>query len=559
MAFLRSADRGDLEALHSRKRPKNAENREKRGSGAGASYPWLSRVFPPIGLAGSCRLMQLLPVILAQTRGTSTDIGAQARAFLDLLLTPAGFALTFFGIATIGVLLVSRVGTQIVAAFMIFMLSMMRTDSKWSDNTLVQPLETLRNFSRPLALGLLVVLAIRTLAFPRMHRRRMFIAPAAMFLTYQLLFIGMIGLFIDPVRGAFGVVCYLATIAVFAFGLPSLMQDEEDSQGFLKVFAMAGLFFIAANLLQLTGGYYNAVLQGRLAGVAGNAQQMSVTCCAFIAVGCFFFSTGQTGSWTKWIAGVALGILGLFILWSGSRTGAICTAIIVFGFFRARVGRLALLGVIGGAAFAVAIAVFSESLDIVERFVRGSDTRSEVWQSAVVDFIDSPLFGQIPLTKDDGLNFVESTYLRTLALMGILGGAVLAALMYSWVLYAVRIWRMGRAVPSLAPHADFVVAGTAFFVVVNISEGLMMGVLTLFVPFIYAIFSSGAFVLDMGQQELDWREEQGIDGDAYAGDASDYDGDDGDHDGNHQVGHGPANAEGGWVHQSAPVADASKQ
>ncbi|MEY3141546.1 MAG: hypothetical protein RLY21_39 [Planctomycetota bacterium] len=452
--------------------------------------------------------MQLLPAILAQARGTSIDIGAQASAFLDALFTPAGFAVAVFGTATLGVLLVSRSGTRLIAAFTIFLLSMMRTDSKWVDNTLIQPFETIRNYSRPIALALLIIVAIRSLAFSRVGRQKMLMTPAALFLVYQLLFISMIGVFVDPVRAGFAVICYLAALTAFTFGLPALMDEEQDSQSLLKVFALAGLMFIGANLLQLGGGYYNAVLQGRLAGIAGNAQQMAAVCCAFIAVGCFFFASSESGSWRKWFAGVALGILGLFVLWSGSRTGAVCATVTVLAFFRARVGRLALLGIVGGGTFAVAVSVYSDSLDIVERFFRGGDTRSEVWASAIADFVDSPIFGQLPITADDGINFVESTYLRTLALMGSIGGIVLFTVMFSWVSSAVRVWRMGRAVPSLALHADFFIAATAFFVLANAAEGFMMGVLTFFIPFIYAIFAMGAYVLDAGEREIEAQDEQ---------------------------------------------------
>lgn len=452
--------------------------------------------------------MQLHSAILAQSRGTSIDIGAQASAFLDALFTPTGFALTTLGVATLGVLLVSRVGTRFVAAFAIFLLTMMRTDSKWVDNTLIQPFETIRNYSRPIALALLIIIAIRSLAFSRVGRQRMLIAPAALFLVYQLLFMSMIGVFVDPVRALFAVVCYVAVIAGFVFGLPALMEEEQDSQSLLKVFALAGLMFIGANILQLGGGYYNAVLQGRLAGISGNAQQLAAVCCGFIAVGCFFFASSEAGSWRKLFAGIALGILGLFVLWSGSRTGAVCATVTVLAFFRARVGRLALLGIIGGGTFAVAVSVYSDSLEIVERFLRGGDTRSEVWASAIADFVDSPIFGQLPLTADDGLNFVESTYLRTLALMGSIGGLALLAVVVAWITCTIRVWRMGRAVPSLALHADFFIAATAFLLLANAAEGFMMGVLTFFIPFIYAIFAMGAYVLDVGQRELSAEDEQ---------------------------------------------------
>jgi hypothetical protein len=465
--------------------------------------------------------------ILAQARGTSADIGSQASAFLDLIITPTGFAMVFLGLGVLALALVSRAGTTLVASFTIFLLSMMRTESKWSDNTLIPPLETLRVFSRPLAFALLIVLALRSLAFVRGTRQVFLFLPAVLFLAYELYYVTMLGAFVDPFRGIFGAMCYIATVAAFVLGLPRLLQDDENPDAYLKIFAIAGLMFIGANLLQLGGGYYNAVIQGRLTGISGNAQQFAMTCCIFVIVGCYFFASGATGSWTKWLAGLALGVLGLFLLWSGSRTGAVCSVVIILAYFRTKLGRLALLGIVGGAAFAGAIAVFGESLEIVERFFRGGDTRSEVWSAALSDFARSPIVGQIPFANDDTLNFTESTYLRTLALMGGIGGALLLGLLLSWLGFTTRVWRMGRSIPALASLSDVVIAGTAFFMVANIGEGLMLGVLTVFIPFIYAIFATGAFVLDAGARHIAWRDEQGWD------EEHDHAGDDDWHD-NHE-------------------------
>jgi hypothetical protein len=121
-----------------------------------------------------------------------------------------------------------------------------------------------------------------------------------------------------------------------------------------------------------------------------------------------------------------------------------------------------------------------------------------VWRAALADFASSPVFGILPFVSDDNLNFTESTYLRTLALMGSIGGLLLLAVMFSWCRTAFAVWRLGRIVPAIEAEADFVVASTAFFVVANVGEGLMMGVLTIFIPLIYATFAMAAYVLDVG-------------------------------------------------------------
>jgi len=239
----------------------------------------------------------------------------------------------------------------------------------------VQPLETIRAFSRPLAFGLLIVIAARSLGFPRGERLKFVALPTILFLSYELYYVTLIGAFVEPFRGIFGIIGYFAAFAAFALGLPKLMQRPGDSRGLLAIVGLTGVLFIAANFFQLAGGYSNAVIEGRLTGISGNPQQFTMTCCLFLIVGCYFFSTGTAGSWFKWFAGLGLGVIGLFILWSGSRTGAICAVVILLAFFRMKIGRLALLGIVGGGAFAIAVSVFGESLDIVERFFRGGGER----------------------------------------------------------------------------------------------------------------------------------------------------------------------------------------
>ena len=448
--------------------------------------------------------MSGIPFILAQTQNNTIDIGAQVSALLDFVLTPIGFVAAVLGTGTVAVLLVSRVGIHLLAAFIIFLLSMMRLESKWVDNTLIQPLETIRAYSRPLAWALMIALALRVLALPRGRRTVFFIAPVALFLFFEAYYLGMLGIFVDPARSIFGFIGIIATMVVFVMGLPRLMDAEDERPEFLKCLAIAGILFIVANFAQLGLGYSNAVLQGRLAGIAGNPQQFAAVCVVFSIVGCYYFSVSRAGSPLKWLSAICLGILALFVLWSGSRTGAASLVVAVVAYFRTSLGRLALVGLIGTGVLLALTSVFSESLEITDRFFRGGDTRTLVWLAALEEFMKSPIVGQIPFEDTDGLNLTESVYLRTLALMGSIGGLFLLIAILAWVGCTIKVWRIGQRVPALRAESDFVVSSTAFLLIVSIGEGFLLGVFTLFVAFTYLVFGAAAFVLDEGNARLEW-------------------------------------------------------
>ena len=433
-------------------------------------------------------------------QASAADIGAQAARLYELLLTPTGLLVSVFGFAVVSALLVTRSGTTLLGAFAIFLLSMMRSESKYADNTLVQPLETLRAFSRPLAFALFIALALRLLFVPRGGRHLLFTAAAICLLAFESYYLSLLGLFTDPARALFGLTAVVSVAVTICLGFGKWLETDSDSDVLMRMFGIAGIGFILANIGQLALGYSNAILGGRLAGVSGNAQQLSATCCVFIIVACYYFSAAGIGSLRKWIAASAIGMLSLFVLWSGSRTGALCTGLVLVTFFRAKIGRLTVVLVIGAVVLLVSASVFQESTFGVDRFFYGADTRTRVWLAALDDFAKSPIVGSIPTSEEESLSLSESTYLRALALMGIVGGTLVLALVIAMIVGAMKVWKAGHRHASLSAHADMVTSATAFMVIVNAAEGIMLGILTIFVVFLYTIFATSAFVIDAARE-----------------------------------------------------------
>lgn len=429
----------------------------------------------------------------------STDIGTQAKWFFEVLLTPTGFVALGLGLAVGGFLLSSKLGVEALGALCIFMLTTMRLESRYFDNTLIQPLQTMRDYSRPVSLAILLAIAARSILYPRGDRRVLFTAGCLMLLLMSAYYLLLVGLFADPARAVLGFLAVGATAVAFVLGLGRIMQPRDQGIRYLRMFEWAGLAFVLSNLAQLALGYSNAIVQGRLGGISGNPQQFAATCCVFSIIFAHAFATSRIGSLRKWLSAVTIGVIGLFILWSGSRTGFLCTAVSLLAYFRTRIGRFALLAMVVAPVLLVLTSMFAESTWGADRFLTGADTRTAVWLRALDGFSRSPVVGELPTMGEEGMSEVESSYLRALHTMGLIGGTLMFCVIVVMAASALRVWVIGRRRPEYSPMADLVISATAFTVLSNAAEGFLFGILTFFSVFTYAIFAVTAFVVD-GEQ-----------------------------------------------------------
>jgi O-antigen ligase len=160
------------------------------------------------------------------------------------------------------------------------------------------------------------------------------------------------------------------------------------------------------------------------------------------------------------------------------------------------VGRFALLAILAAIALGVFTLIFSESTGNLERFMSGTDTRSGVWERSLSEFRNYPLFGQIPVKTSTELDASESGYLRTLALMGTVGGVLLAGVLAGMAFEIIRAFRAQLQYAELAPICNLVIAGFGTVFVVSIGEGFILGIFTLPVLYIYLLYAASAFIAE---------------------------------------------------------------
>jgi hypothetical protein len=192
------------------------------------------------------------------------------------------------------------------------------------------------------------------------------------------------------------------------------------------------------------------------------------------------------------------------VLASGSRTGALSTVVGILFMYRMRVVRLAIVCLLLLVSFYAVSYFATDTGAAVDRLISTENTRETVWSSAFEDFFRSPVLGQFPFLRGgDRLNEVESSFLRALANMGILGGVVLALPFAKGVSDAVRVYRYYGASPGLRHLIDLYIGSMAMLIVQNTFDGYVFGYLSLPAIYLYLHFTLGHFLASAVSQPED--------------------------------------------------------
>jgi hypothetical protein len=443
--------------------------------------------------------------VLAQGQEQAASVTGVIRMAFDLLLTPVGFVAVVLGAALLGAIAFRKDGAFIGGAVVVTCMTMMYHDNKFFDNTLVEPLNTFRNLTKVVTFGVLFALALNLLIAPGSSRRRKVNFVLAAFLFFQTLFLARLAMNGDFTRAGLGWVADLLLFATLGVGFAKKVESDDDVDRYLSIFGFAAVVFIVLNSIQLAFGYRNAVAGNRLLGISGNPQLLGYICATFIVVLTHLFSRKPFGSWSRWIYGVTLGFLALFLLWSGSRTALLCAGTGLLVYFRFRIGRFAIVLAVGAIVVLLAAMLFSESFEGIDRFVSGENTRRGVWLRLLDDFRQAPVFGTINMRSDENISSAESTYLSTLSLMGISGGIPLAFLILGVIGMGVTALRARRAGKVDPDHADLMLAAVALMLVGSVFEGFFLGILAYAVVWNYIIMGLSTFFgerLAMSHEEI---------------------------------------------------------
>jgi hypothetical protein len=269
-----------------------------------------------------------------------------------------------------------------------------------------------------------------------------------------------------PLEGVQRVLFSFATIGPLLVLIPSLL--ELDGNNFLRLFRTMGFMgslWCLAVLIQIPLDRNQLILTGsnRFTGMLGNPQGAAVYLGPMASVLTWLcLNEPQKKFRLLWIA--STGLMVIFLVWTGSRTGMLMYMFGLTGILYARAGRaIFFLPIVGAGVVGLFQILTSFGIDLgygLDRLTSGTDTRTEIWLVLLEDALSSPLLGMGEGRKGG----VENSYLLAWVVYGpLMLGAMLLLMVASGIqclrLMAVR----SRLDPTQKRIVDFIVAFDAMY------------------------------------------------------------------------------------------------
>jgi hypothetical protein len=438
----------------------------------------------------------MTPPFLAQS---SVSVDAQLSFVLDSLTTLPGISAAVLGISVVAISIALKKVVPVMSGLAMYFVTFQLNPTLQS-NTLIPILQSTRLAAKSIAFALLVLTIAFVPALPRSGRRTTVGAAAIGLLGFQLFYAIQLSLFAGDglMKGVFGVIAISLMFGVCAWGFGRQANDAASARAALATLSWAGIGFIASNFLQIIVDPGGALMALRLAGTAGNAQMMGGTATILLLAASYQFASRSSSEAAKWINLAMICVLGSMVLATGSRTAAMATVVGVAVFFRSEIGKFILLAVVLALGFVLlSVTVESSARLTFDRFSEGQDTRGAVWSEALAIFYASPIFGEFPfLQPGQEPNGIESTFIRTLANMGLVGATVLAVPLLFIFRDLLRVIQLSRSSPEYRRLCDFYLSSCASLLVLNIFDGYAFGFMTLPVMFMYLVLSVGSLIVD---------------------------------------------------------------
>jgi hypothetical protein len=269
-----------------------------------------------------------------------------------------------------------------------------------------------------------------------------------------------------PLEGLQRIFFSLATIGPVMVMMPSLFAlDAGNIMRSIRAAGLVGVVWTGCTLVQVVIDRNQLVLQdsSRFTGLLGNPQGTAVflgPMCGILA----YLMMNETHRRLRLVWIGTLGIMMLFIVWSGSRTGSLMFLFALMGALYSRAGRaIFLLPVFAGAALGLVQLLEALGVDLgygFKRLTSGTDTRTEIWLVLLEDAINTPLLG----FGDGRKGGVENAYLLGWVIYGPLMLLLLVFYLFYSIFFCFRLLTIrSRLTKSERALADFIIAFNAMY------------------------------------------------------------------------------------------------
>tara|TARA_R110002072_G_scaffold42064_5_gene117566 strand:+ start:2829 stop:4169 length:1341 start_codon:yes stop_codon:yes gene_type:complete len=274
--------------------------------------------------------------------------------------------------------------------------------------------------------------------------------------------------------GTFSVVFSVMTLFPLAMTAAMILDEVSDLRLIFRSIALTNIIWIGMVFVQIAVNP-NYVTQGneyRFVGLLSNPQHSGVLMAFFVVISLWLLLNDQKKY--KIIMIGLTGVNGLFLLWTGSRTGLGMTLIGVSSVLYSRAGRAILLlplaGILGFLSLKIMVNVVGIDLGF-ERMVSTENTRSAAWQELIMSASQNPLIG----VGMDEIDRSENSWLYGYATYGI---GMLLLLVITTIAAGIEILKAVRArfimQPEYRPYLDIVLGILLMYLAGAVLEGYMI-------------------------------------------------------------------------------------
>ena len=434
----------------------------------------------------------------------SVSVEAQLRFVFESLTTIQGALLALLALIALALAVAFKRIVPVASGVALYMVTY-QLNAGILANQLWAPLQSIRVASKSVAFVLLLIAAAFIPSLIGSGRSRRAGATATAFWFFQVFYAAQLAIFAGEgfVKGLFGIVSMSMMYIVFARGFGKSVSDPASVVDRVKLMLWVAAAFVATNVVQLVVDQSGALMAGRLAGIAGNAQMMGAISLLLLLANCFLFAELPSVGVSRWVCVSCICVLSALVLATGSRAALLAAVVGVLVIYRRQLGMFLLIAIVVAVGYlALALVLEDSSRVTFERLQTGENTREAGWAASWAIFRSSPVFGEFPyLEKGQSPDFIESTFLRTLSNMGLVGGVVLAVPVLLALRDALIAWQLSRREQSYRRVVDFYLGSCAALLVLNVFDGYGFGFLTFPVLFMYLIFSLGGFLVERAKSE----------------------------------------------------------
>lgn len=413
--------------------------------------------------------------------------------FLEFLQTPEGVLSAICLFFLLIALIAFRSTRWLVLAMAIFISAIAPPRAGHQTGYNYLPLFlTLSAIGRGVILALLAVMILPVLQSHRAWRNRVFLLGTIFFFAFELVYSVRLMFAGDFIRGYLAIFSYMLIWIVIAWGLARSIHSMDDLRNLLRSIAFAGIIYNIAVLVQYLANPGSVIINSRLAGISGNPQHAAAVFAACIPASLYFMLQPTERKWWRIVVAANSALMLLFLLWTGSRTGALITLVALAAMFRLRIGKFFLAAILMLILVVLGLQFFGEDLSIAGRLMDTTDTRSAAWRRLLSDFTSNPILG-VPVEE---YSYSENSYLLAASRTGVVG---LLPLLAAVLLILAAMLRANRARRLLGPDAflvQTVLAGLLSLGVGAFFEGYLAGVFSPMVLVIYIYLAALAFLID---------------------------------------------------------------